>query len=137
MVSGHEHEAKAARRHGALLIAVCMQGKAKASHHYFTPLRGVMWARLHSRPQSRTVFALIVSSRAWSFHTSFPSITGDVCSIEIVNKHHGEVPFEVKLLDRDRGEAVLEAKRELNCEKRRSYKFAIRAVACNGQHSEK
>lgn len=61
----------------------------------------------------------------------------EVCNIEIVNKHHGEVPFEVKITDRLNGDAIIEAKRELNCEKRRSYKFGIRAIGCNGLVSEK
>ncbi len=54
-----------------------------------------------------------------------------------MNKHHSEVPFEVQITDRINGEAIIEAKRDLNCEKRRSYKFSIRAIACNGLHSEK
>jgi hypothetical protein len=64
-------------------------------------------------------------------------IIAEVCSIEVVNKHHSEVPFEVQITDRKNGEAIIEAKRDLNCEKRRSYKFSIRAIACNGLHSEK
>ncbi|RWS31255.1 Calsyntenin-1-like protein, partial [Leptotrombidium deliense] len=59
-----------------------------------------------------------------------------VCSIEVVNKHHGEVPFEVRIVDQENGEAILEAKRELNCEKRRTYKFSIRAIGCNKLHSQ-
>ncbi|XP_053200964.1 calsyntenin-1-like isoform X2 [Panonychus citri] len=61
---------------------------------------------------------------------------GEICDIEVLNKHHGEVPFEVKITDRLSGEAILEARRELNCEKRRAYKFNIRAVSCNGAHSD-
>jgi len=41
------------------------------------------------------------------------------------------------LIDKSRGEGILEAKRELNCEKRRSYKFGIRAIGCNGLESDK
>jgi len=64
-------------------------------------------------------------------------IIAEVCNIEVVNKHHSEVPFEVQITDRINGEAIIEAKRDLNCEKRRSYKFSIRAIACNGLRSEK
>jgi len=63
-------------------------------------------------------------------------VDADLCRIDVVNKHHSEVPFEVKITDRIHGEAILVAKRELNCEKRRSYKFGIRAVSCDDLHSE-
>ncbi|XP_074603874.1 calsyntenin 1 isoform X2 [Brevipalpus obovatus] len=63
-------------------------------------------------------------------------VNGDLCNIEILNKHHGDIPFEVKITDKLRGEAILEAHRELNCEKRRAYKFNIRAISCSGLRSE-
>ena len=58
-----------------------------------------------------------------------------ICSFHIANKHHGEAPFEILL--KEDGIAELRALRVLNCEKRRSYKFDIAAVACNGVQSEK
>ncbi|CAH0549195.1 unnamed protein product [Brassicogethes aeneus] len=59
---------------------------------------------------------------------------GDVCKFRIVNKHHGEAPFDIIL--KDDGFAELKAKRVLNCEKRKNYKFDISAVGCNGKQSE-
>lgn len=56
---------------------------------------------------------------------------GTNCSIRIVNKHHGEAPFEVRIVDNTHGEAELYAKKTLNCEKRKNYKFDI-AATCNG-----
>ncbi|XP_049824303.1 calsyntenin-1 [Aethina tumida] len=56
--------------------------------------------------------------------------SGDVCKFRIVNKHHGEAPFDVVL--KDDGYAELRAKRVLNCEKRKNYKFDIAAVGCSG-----
>lgn len=47
------------------------------------------------------------------------------------------MPFEVQITDQINGEAIVSAKRELNCEKRRSYHFTMRAVSCTGQYSEK
>ncbi|CAG7819861.1 unnamed protein product, partial [Allacma fusca] len=43
----------------------------------------------------------------------------------------------IVLKDEDRGEAELRAKRFLNCEKRKNYKFDITAVSCRGKESEK
>lgn len=57
--------------------------------------------------------------------------SGQVCGFRIVNKHHGEAPFEI--LARDGGYAELRARRVLNCEKRRNYKFDIAAVGCDGE----
>lgn len=57
----------------------------------------------------------------------------EVCRFRIVNKHHGEAPFEIIL--KDEGYAELRAKRVLNCEKRKNYKFDIAAVGCNGKQS--
>uniref|UniRef100_A0A8D9AP55 Calsyntenin-1 n=1 Tax=Cacopsylla melanoneura TaxID=428564 RepID=A0A8D9AP55_9HEMI len=57
---------------------------------------------------------------------------GDVCSFRIVNKHHGEAPFEIILKDDSEGEAELQARRSLNCEKRKNYKFDIAPVSCSG-----
>lgn len=58
----------------------------------------------------------------------------EICSFKIVNKHHGDVPFEIISLKN--GEAELRARRNLNCEKRRNYKFDIVAVSCGGRLSE-
>ncbi|KAK5638899.1 hypothetical protein RI129_013194 [Pyrocoelia pectoralis] len=56
-----------------------------------------------------------------------------VCGFRIVNKHHGEAPFDI--VSKDNGYAELRARRVLNCEKRRNYKFDIAAVGCNGKQS--
>lgn len=60
----------------------------------------------------------------------------EVCSFRIVNKHHGEAPFQIRLRDEETGEAELLAKRPLNCEKRKNYKFDITAISCQGVESE-
>lgn len=60
--------------------------------------------------------------------------TGEpVCSFRIVNKYHGEAPFEI--ISKEEGYAELRARKLLNCEKRRNYKFDIAAVGCNGKQS--
>ncbi|KAG1668103.1 Calsyntenin-1 [Nymphon striatum] len=61
----------------------------------------------------------------------------EVCSFAIVNKHHGEAPFEFKVIDKE-GNAELKARHpnDLNCEKRRNYKFDIAAVGCDGRFSD-
>ena len=61
----------------------------------------------------------------------------ELCNIEIVNKHYNDIPFEVQITDQINGEAIVTAKRDLNCEKHRSYHFSMRAVSCTGQYSEK
>ena len=63
-------------------------------------------------------------------------VDGEVCNFIISNKHHGEVPFMVQIVDKENGEAKLIAKKELNCEKRKAYKFDIAAVGCDGLTSE-
>ncbi|XP_014246637.1 calsyntenin-1 isoform X2 [Cimex lectularius] len=66
-----------------------------------------------------------------------PKIRGvgaKICDFHIVNKHHGEAPFQIIL--KEGGEAELKARRSLNCEKRKNYKFDIAAVSCSGQQSE-
>lgn len=45
--------------------------------------------------------------------------------------------FQIILKDEERGEAELRAKRLLNCEKRKNYKFDIAAVSCREVPSEK
>lgn len=66
----------------------------------------------------------------------------EVCAIELLpvygqlNARRSDIPFEVSIVDRAKGEALIEAKRPLNCEQRRSYKFEIRALACNGLRSQ-
>ncbi|XP_045466915.1 calsyntenin-1 isoform X1 [Harmonia axyridis] len=61
------------------------------------------------------------------------AVGSPVCSFRIVNKHHGEAPFEI--ISKDDGYAELKARRSLNCEKRKNYKFDIAAVGCNGRQS--
>ncbi|KAG1668104.1 Calsyntenin-1 [Nymphon striatum] len=65
------------------------------------------------------------------------AVGGEVCSFAIVNKHHGEAPFEFKVIDKE-GNAELKARHpnDLNCEKRRNYKFDIAAVGCDGRFSD-
>lgn len=58
----------------------------------------------------------------------------DICSFKIINKHHTDAPFEIIL--RKNGEAELRARKALNCEKKKNYKFDIVAVACSGEPSE-
>ncbi|CAG9820749.1 unnamed protein product, partial [Phaedon cochleariae] len=58
---------------------------------------------------------------------------GEVCRFRIVNKHHGEAPFDVVL--KEGGFAELRARRALNCEKRKNYKFDIAAVGCDEKQS--
>ena len=53
-----------------------------------------------------------------------------------LNVRRSEIPFDVRIIDRAKGEALIEARRPLNCEQRRSYKFEIRALACNGLRSQ-
>lgn len=66
-----------------------------------------------------------------------PKIRGvgaEICGFRIVNKHHGEAPFEILL--KGEGEAELRAKKSLNCEKRKNYRFDIAAVSCSGEISD-
>jgi len=64
------------------------------------------------------------------------AVGGAVCSFKITNKHHGEAPFEVLLIDREQGLAELRSKKPLNCEKRKNYKFDVVAEGCDGVISE-
>lgn len=43
----------------------------------------------------------------------------------------------VQIVDKETGDAKLIAKKELNCEKRKAYKFDIAAKGCDGLLSEK
>lgn len=61
----------------------------------------------------------------------------ELCNIEIVNKHHNDIPFEIQITDQLNGEAIITAKRDLNCEKKRYYHFTMRAISCTGQSSAK
>ncbi|XP_044741341.1 calsyntenin-1 isoform X2 [Chrysoperla carnea] len=61
------------------------------------------------------------------------AIGAEICSFHIVNKHHGEAPFQIVL--KPHGYAQLKAKKTLNCEKRRNYKFDIAAISCEGKQS--
>jgi hypothetical protein len=45
--------------------------------------------------------------------------------------------WQIVLKDREKGEAELRAKKSLNCEKKKNYKFDIVAVSCSGISSEK
>uniref|UniRef100_A0A646QFH4 Calsyntenin-1 n=1 Tax=Hemiscolopendra marginata TaxID=943146 RepID=A0A646QFH4_9MYRI len=63
------------------------------------------------------------------------AVGADICSFRIVNKPRGEAPFSL-LMDKEKGEAKLVAKKELNCEKRKNYKFSIAAISCDGEMSE-
>jgi hypothetical protein len=45
--------------------------------------------------------------------------------------------LQIILKDEENGEAELRAKRLLNCEKRKNYKFDIAAVSCQGDTSDK
>lgn len=47
------------------------------------------------------------------------------------------LPLQIVLKDREKGEAELRAKKTLNCEKKKNYKFDIVAVSCAGLVSEK
>ncbi|KAH1018515.1 hypothetical protein HUJ05_006264 [Dendroctonus ponderosae] len=63
-------------------------------------------------------------------------VTGsEVCQFRIVSKHHVDAPFSM-YLNKD-GQAVMEAHRRLNCEKRKNYKFDIIAVGCNKKESQR
>ncbi|KAF7491891.1 Calsyntenin-1 [Sarcoptes scabiei] len=62
-------------------------------------------------------------------------IEDELCNIEILNKHHNDIPFEIQITDQLNGEAIITAKRDLNCEKKRSYHFTMRAISCTGQYS--
>lgn len=55
-----------------------------------------------------------------------------VCNLEII-KSQKEIPFKITL---DNSIGILEAKRALNCEKRKNYKFDIVAKMCDGSRSE-
>lgn len=57
----------------------------------------------------------------------------EICAFRINNKHHTDAPFEILL--RQYGEAELRARKTLNCEKKKNYKFDISAVSCSGEPS--
>lgn len=50
---------------------------------------------------------------------------------------HRLMTISFKQLELEKGFGVLEAKRALNCEKRKNYKFEIVAVMCDGSKSER
>nr|CAD7446288.1 unnamed protein product [Timema bartmani] len=62
------------------------------------------------------------------------AVGAEICNFRIVNKHHGEAPFEIVL--KNQIEAELHARKVLNCEKRKNYKFDIAAVSCSGDVSD-
>lgn len=45
--------------------------------------------------------------------------------------------FQIILKDDSEGEAELQAKKSLNCEKRKNYKFDIAPVSCSGLQGDK
>lgn len=45
--------------------------------------------------------------------------------------------YLLQIILRKNGEAELRARKALNCEKKKNYKFDIVAVACSGEPSEK
>lgn len=47
------------------------------------------------------------------------------------------IKFILQIILKEGGEAELRAKKVLNCEKRKNYKFDIAAISCTGQQSEK
>jgi hypothetical protein len=55
-----------------------------------------------------------------------------VCGFHIIKKNK-EIPFQIELVN-DLG--IVKAKKSLNCEKRKTYKFEIAAVLCDGSHSK-
>ena len=57
---------------------------------------------------------------------------GDICSFGV----RSDVPFTVQPKDGTNGQAEVFAKRALNCEKHKNYKFNIYAVSCDGAESK-
>lgn len=56
-----------------------------------------------------------------------------VARLEIV-KSQKDIPFKIRM---EKNVGILEAKRTLNCEKRKNYKFEIVAIMFDGSKSEK
>lgn len=77
-----------------------------------------------------------------------------MCGFRIIKKNK-EIPFQVRVcfgeirrkqctmvvvfsqIELVDGLGILKAKRSLNCEKRKTYKFEISAVLCDGTHSKR
>lgn len=55
-----------------------------------------------------------------------------ICGFHIIKKNK-EIPFQIELVNEL---GILKAKKSLNCEKRKNYKFDITAVFCDGSHSK-
>uniref|UniRef100_U5EYG9 Putative calsyntenin n=1 Tax=Corethrella appendiculata TaxID=1370023 RepID=U5EYG9_9DIPT len=55
-----------------------------------------------------------------------------ICGFHIIKKNK-EIPFQIELVNEL---GILKAKKSLNCEKRKNYKFEITAVFCDGSHSK-
>ncbi|XP_052862010.1 calsyntenin-1 isoform X2 [Anopheles cruzii] len=55
-----------------------------------------------------------------------------ICGFHIIKKNK-EIPFQIELVNEL---GILKAKKTLNCEKRKNYKFDITAVFCDGSHSK-
>ncbi|KAJ6641242.1 Calsyntenin-1 [Pseudolycoriella hygida] len=56
-----------------------------------------------------------------------------ICGFHIIKKGNHEVPFQIELVD---NLGVLKAKKTLNCEKHKTYKFDIAARFCDGSESK-
>lgn len=73
--------------------------------------------------------------------TKFPLLSSaNIISLEDKQQEEEQIrklPFIVSWIDRINGEATLEAKSEklMNCERERNYTFKMRAIGCNGLHS--
>ncbi|CRK90879.1 CLUMA_CG004569, isoform A [Clunio marinus] len=85
------------------------------------------------RVLEKSYHGLIKENETFVEITPVIKVDGDrVCNLKII-KSHKDIPFKIKLYN---SVGVLEAKRTLNCEKRKNYKFEIYAVLCNGNKSE-
>ena len=60
-----------------------------------------------------------------------------VCPLSLFISLDHRLALQIVLKDREKGEAELRAKKSLNCEKKKNYKFDIVAVSCSGISSEK
>lgn len=55
-----------------------------------------------------------------------------ICDFRILKKPYHEIPFQIELVN---NLGILKARRQLNCEKRKSYHFEIVAIFCDSTHS--
>ncbi|XP_013789891.1 calsyntenin-1-like, partial [Limulus polyphemus] len=63
-------------------------------------------------------------------------VGGLVSKFRLTSKYPGEVPFRVFIPDRTSGAAIMVAAMELDCEKRKSYKFDLVAIGLSGKISD-